>query len=256
MVVIPAGSFMMGSPDGENGHDQSEGPQHKETIPRAFAMSKTVVTFAQYKKFMNDTGRDAGASCWYYRTDKNKWLPKEGLTFTDPGYQQQPDSPAVCLNIGDATAYAAWLSKQTGKNYRLPSEAEWEAAAIGEAAGDRLSDNRRRWPWGDARPSPANANLDFAFDGPVDVACFPAGDSAFGCRQMIGNTWEWTASTFEPFPGFNAGPYKEYSAPWFGDHKVLRGGSFATRPSVIRNTWRNFYTPDRRDVYAGFRTSA
>ena len=73
---------------------------------------------------------------------------------------------------------------------------------------------------------------------------------------MIGNVWEWTASDFKPYPGFIAGPYKEYSEPWFGDHKVLRGGCWATRSRLIHNSYRNFYTPDRRDVWAGFRTCA
>ena len=74
---------------------------------------------------------------------------------------------------------------------------------------------------------------------------------------MIGNVWEWTASDFEPYPGFVADPYMEYSMPWFATpHKVLRGGCWATRSRLLRNTWRNFYLPDRRDVLAGFRTCA
>ena len=73
---------------------------------------------------------------------------------------------------------------------------------------------------------------------------------------MIGNVWEWTATDFAAFDGFEPGPYKEYSAPWFGDHKVLRGGCWATRSRLIRNGYRNFYKPDRRDVWAGFRTCA
>lgn len=92
--------------------------------------------------------------------------------------------------------------------------------------------------------------------GCVPVNTLPAGDSSFGCRQMIGNVWEWTASDFAPYPGFVAGPYKEYSQPWFGDHKVLRGGCWVTRSRLIHNSYRNFYTPDRRDVWAGFRTCA
>jgi iron(II)-dependent oxidoreductase len=75
-------------------------------------------------------------------------------------------------------------------------------------------------------------------------------------RQTIGSVWEWTASTFDPYPGFTVDPYKEYSEPWFGTHKVLRGGSFATPPRLVRDTFRNFYTPDRNDIFAGFRTCA
>ena len=80
--------------------------------------------------------------------------------------------------------------------------------------------------------------------------------NAFGLYDLAGNVWEWTASTFEPYPGFVIDPYDTYSAPSFGQQKVLRGGCWATRSRVIRNTWRNFYTPDRRDVWAGFRTCA
>jgi iron(II)-dependent oxidoreductase len=73
---------------------------------------------------------------------------------------------------------------------------------------------------------------------------------------MLGNVWEWTAGWFYPYPGFNRDPYKEYSEPWFGNHQVLRGGCYATTADLLRTTWRNFYTPDRRDVFAGFRTCA
>jgi iron(II)-dependent oxidoreductase len=73
---------------------------------------------------------------------------------------------------------------------------------------------------------------------------------------MLGNVWEWTSSTFTPYPGFVCDPYREYSEPWFGTHRVLRGGSFATPLRLISNTWRNFYTPDRGDIFAGFRTCA
>src|SRR5205814_4449663 len=111
-------------------------------------------------------------------------------------------------------------------------------------------------PWGDEPPRPWRANLDAAAGGGVDVAALPAGDSGCGCRQMLGNVWEWTSSDFGPYPGFVADAYADYSAPWFGTHRVLRGGGRMTRARLLRNTWRNFYTPDRRDVWAGFRTCA
>ena len=88
------------------------------------------------------------------------------------------------------------------------------------------------------------------------AAALADGRSASGCLQLLGNAWEWTESPFEPYPGFTVDPYKEYSQPWFGTHKVLRGGSFASSRRLLRNTWRNFYTPDRGDIFAGFRTCA
>jgi iron(II)-dependent oxidoreductase len=126
------------------------------------------------------------------------------------------------------------------------------SAAPGSGRGWR----KRRYPWGDDPPTPERANLDWQRGGCVAVAALPASDSYFGCRQMLGNVWEWTASDFGPYPGFVVDPYRDYSAPWFGDHKVLRGGAWTTRSRLIRNTWRNFYMPDRRDVWAGFRTCA
>jgi iron(II)-dependent oxidoreductase len=101
-----------------------------------------------------------------------------------------------------------------------------------------------------SRGAPAN----LGGSGRVHVGEFARGDSFAGCHQMLGNVWEWTSSTFAPYPGFVCDPYREYSEPWFGTHKVLRGGSFATPARLISNTWRNFYTPDRGDVFAGFRT--
>jgi iron(II)-dependent oxidoreductase len=155
----------------------------------------------------------------------------------------------VCWH--EAEAWSRWAKR------RLPTENEWEAAASCErSAAGELVDARRRHPWGDAPADARTANLDFRAAGCADVAAHAAGDSAFGCRQLLGNVWEWTASDFMPFPGFEPGPYRDYSQPWFGTHKVLRGGCFVTRSRIARNAYRNFYTPERRDVWAGFRTCA
>ena len=164
----------------------------------------------------------------------------------------QENLPVVHVSWFEADAYCNWAGR------RLPTEAEWEVAASGEPieTGNALSARRRHFPWGDKPSTVERANLDWRAGGLVDVGAHEAGDSAFGCRQMIGNVWEWTADDFLPYPGFTMDPYKEYSKPWFGTHKVLRGGCWATSLLLIRNTWRNFYTSDRRDVWAGFRTCA
>src|SRR5262249_46089044 len=121
----------------------------------------------------------------------------------------EPHWPMLHVNWYEADAWCRWAGR------RLPSEAEWELAAS--------SFGKRRFPWGNDPPAGEHANLDASRLECVDVAAFPPGDSPFGCRQMIGNVWEWTANDFLPYPGFVPDPYKEYSQPWFGDHKVLRG---------------------------------
>jgi iron(II)-dependent oxidoreductase len=112
------------------------------------------------------------------------------------------------------------------------------------------------YPWGDSEPDAGQAATDWRSIGPVDVAACPAGDAADGCRQMIGNVWEWTASDFVGYPNFERDAYYENSEQFFGSRKVLRGGAWATRGRYVRNTMRNYFTPERRDVLAGFRTCA
>ena len=121
------------------------------------------------------------------------------------------------------------------------------------AARAGLSSADDRLPSGGDPLGAPRANLDCGYARPVAAQALPDGDSHTGLRQMIGNVWEWTATPFAPYPGFTPGPYKEYSQPWFGDHRVLRGGSFATRSRLVHSRWRNFYTPDRNDVFAGIR---
>jgi iron(II)-dependent oxidoreductase len=147
----------------------------------------------------------------------------------------------------EANAYARWAGK------RLPTEPEWEKAA----AWDLESLVARRYPWGDAPPTQEHANLDQRTFAPAAVGAYPRGRSYFGCHQMLGCVWEWTASDFEPYPGFEAFPYPEYSAIHFGrGYKVLRGGSWATQPLVARNTFRNWDLPERRQIFAGFRCAS
>jgi iron(II)-dependent oxidoreductase len=229
-----------------------------------FALARAPVTQAEFAAFVEGGGYRR-REFW----DEEGWRWREGAAAEGPVYWQrqpsgtwlrrafdrwvplEPHRPVLHVNWYEADAYCRWAGR------RLPAEAEWEAAAAAEPGADSgLSARKRHFPWGDGPPGAGRANLDGYRLGCVDVGALPAGDSAVGCRQLIGNVWEWTASDFLPYPGFVADPYREYSQPWFGTHKVLRGGCWATRGRLLRNTWRNFYRPGRRDVWAGFRTCA
>ncbi len=258
--AVPGGSWRLGSTETDDYIFDNEKWAHPvELAP--FHIARAAVTNSEFATFVDEGGYnrrefwcDAG---WTWRQTRNAerpvyWLTKCDGIWTTRHYREarplQPDAPVVFVNWFEASAWCRWAGR------RLPNEAEWEAAAVGEAAGDRLSNTRRRWPWGDDPPSPAKASLDFAYGGPVDVAALGEGDSSFGCRQMIGNVWEWTASDFLPFDGFSADPYANCSQPWFGSRKVLRGGCWATSARIARPAYRNFFTPDRNDVLAGFRS--
>jgi gamma-glutamyl hercynylcysteine S-oxide synthase len=148
--------------------------------------------------------------------------------------------PLVHVSCHEAEAFCAWAER------RLPTEAEWEYAARNGGRDDR-------YPWGDALPG-AIDGLDYRLAAPAAGAPHPAAPT--GMKHVIGGVWEWTATSFLPYPGFRADPYKDYSEPWFGSHRALRGGSFATRSRLVHNRWRNFYLPGRNDLFAGFRTCA
>lgn len=250
-VYIPGGKFMLGAePDSGFVFDNEKWAHPVEIAP--YRIARAPVTNGEYANFVAECGyqrrelwSDAG---WAWRVGAQAnapayWIKDEGNWYQrayDEIVKLPPHAPVMHVNWFEAEAYCNWAGQ------RLPSEAEWEMAAAENSVG------KRRYPWGD-QPVARRANFDAA-SGCVDVAGFAEGDSAHGCRQMLGNVWEWTADTFAPYPGFVADPYQEYSQPWFGTHKVLRGGCFATRARLLRNTWRNFYTPERRDVFAGFRT--
>jgi len=255
---IPGGKFTLGSV-AERGFvfDNEQLAHEVEIAP--FSISKTAVTNGEFKSFVEDGGyrrselwTDEGSQ-WrtamrakhpvhWQREGNGRWLQRN----FDQWIALDERLPVVHVNWHEANAFCRWA------NRRLPTETEWERAASAEPTENL----KRRYPWGDNSPTAEHANLDSRALGCIPVDALPAGDSLFGCRQMIGNVWEWTASDFKPYPGFIAGPYKEYSEPWFGNHKVLRGGCWATRSGLIHNSYRNFYTPDRRDLWAGFRTCA
>jgi len=254
---ISGGTFLLGN-SAEDGFVFDNEKQPVQVNVQPFAISRTATTNDEFLAFVKDRGYER-RELWsndgwrwrqsvdarhpvYWNFDGGEWWRRD----FDQLVKLESNHPVLHVNWYEADAFCRWARR------RLPTEAEWEMAASIEPGSNR----KRRFPWGDQPPTPRHANLDSRALGCVAVDAFAAGDSAYGCRQMIGNTWEWTATDFLPYPGFVAGPYKEYSEPWFGNHKVLRGGCWATRSRLINNTYRNFYTPDRRDVWAGFRTCA
>lgn len=263
-VQIPGGTFLLGAtPDLPFVFDNEKWAYPVEIQP--FHIAHAPVTNDDFVSFVEDKGylrREFWrAEGWRWREKVRAkhpvyWHRDPGGSWLRRSYDElvplEPHQPVIHVNWYEAEAYCAWAGR------RLPTEAEWEVAASGEPAadGEGLAVRKRQFPWGDDPIFTGRANLDGYAGGCIDVAGLPDGDSAFGCRQMLGNVWEWTSTEFGPYPGFVADPYKEYSEPWFGDHKVLRGGCWVTRSRMIRNTWRNFYKPDRRDVLAGFRTCA
>jgi iron(II)-dependent oxidoreductase len=253
MVPVPGGPFVMGT--GARALD-NERDAHEVRVA-GFLMDKTPVTNAAYREFVESGGYGrrelwdpAGWECikqerisapkhWYQPEPHSWWTAHFG--FDEP---LDPARPVVHVSWYEADAYARWAGK------RLPTEAEWEKAA----SWDPTSGKGRLFPWGDEPPSPENANLDQLAFRPAEVGAYPAGASAYGVLGMIGDVWEWTASDLAPYPGFEPFPYKEYSEVFFGpDYKVLRGGSWATRPAAIRNTFRNWDFPIRRQLFVGFR---
>ncbi len=251
MVRIDAGPFPLGEPNAEFAYD-NERPQHTVYVP-AFDIDRTPVTNGAFLEFVEDGGyrrRELWSpEGWAWRETERVERP---LYWTAAGLvrsferldPRDPHLPVMHVSWYEADAYACW------RGARLPTEEEWEkAASWDDAAGEK-----RRLPWGSGPPDESLANLDQLGFGPAPAGAYPDGESPYGVVGMVGDCWEWTSSDFRGYPGFRAWPYREYSEVFFGgDFKVLRGGSWASRPSVARTTFRNWDHPQRRQLFSGFR---
>jgi iron(II)-dependent oxidoreductase len=235
-VAVPGGEYWLGALPGTRDLVLDDEKWAHPVRMRPYLIARAPVTNDEYARYVEATGVQPpphwtrGRDGWRSR----RWDKEEPLA---------PYQPVVHVSWHDADAYCHWVGR------RLPTEAEWELAAS--------SYDKRRMPWGDSLATRAHANLDGRAGRLVDVALCPDGDSPFGCRQMIGNVWEWTASRFARYPGWIDAPAasadrtaRAVASP----HMVLRGGSWLTRDRSLRTTGREPQPPHRRDLFAGFRT--
>lgn len=247
---IAAGRFVMGAESAGFAYD-NERPRHDVQLD-AYEIDHTPVTNGAYAEFLADGGYDREAlwsrDGWEWRSAEEIKRPLYwGSDGTERRFERieeiDSDRPVMHVSWYEADAFARWSGS------RLPTEAEWERAAAWDASrGEPM-----RYPWGDAQPDPALTNLDQTAFGPAPVGSLD-GVSPEGVTGLIGDCWEWTASALEGYPGFTAFPYPQYSEVFFnGPYRVLRGGSWATRPRVGRTTFRNWDLPQRRQIFTGFR---
>ncbi len=251
-VEVQAGPCSIGAPQGFS-YD-NERPRHRVELD-TFEIGRVPVTNGAFLEFVTAGGYE-----------RREWWSDEGWAWRlrdrvdRPGgwsrdlrsewrlsaeEELDPERPVTHVSWFEADAFAR------ARGARLPSEFEWEKAA----SWDRLAARPRVYPWGDEPPVPGrHANVDQRQHGPTPADQHHRGVSPYGCEDMLGQVWEWTASTFSGYPGFEAHPYKEYSEVFFGDsYRVLRGGSWATRARVASAAFRNWDFPQRRQIFSGFR---
>jgi ergothioneine biosynthesis protein EgtB len=253
MVQIPGGIYELGF-NGDHFCYDNETPEHKVYL-NPYKLDVALVSNGQFMQFIEDNGYGSSrywlADGWdhvreenwaaplYWEYDSGTWMKKDlrGLRKIDP------DEPVTNISYYEADAYAKWSGK------RLPTEAEWEKAA----SWNEDLQKKSMYPWGDDNPTPILANLlESSLWGPSKIGSYPDGKSYYGCHQMIGDVWEWTGSEYTLYPGFKS-RFSEYTDKWAINQKVLRGGSFATPTNQIRNTYRNYFKPHERLLFAGFR---
>jgi gamma-glutamyl hercynylcysteine S-oxide synthase len=252
-VLVPGGEFVLGADAVSEPYSlDNERPAHTIDVP-SFRIGRVPVTNGEWQQFMADGGyeqprwwSDRG---WPHRQEADLRAPQfwnpDGTRIRFGHVEDVPaDEPVQHVTFFEAEAYAAWAGA------RLPTEMEWEKAC----AWDPAARARRRFPWGASEPTSHLANLGGDALRPAPVGAYPAGASAYGAEQMLGDVWEWTTSSLRPWPGFKPMIYEQYSQPFFdGDYKVLRGGSWAVAHGIVRPSFRNWDHPIRRQIFSGVR---
>lgn len=240
MVLVPRGEFVMGNDDVDA--LDNEQPTHSVTLAD-YWIDQTPVTVADYGAFIAAGGYHN--SQWWH---PKGWVWRQKHNITQPLYWQTgtpwQNTPVCGVSWYEADAYACFVGK------RLPTEPEWERVARWQTHTDPL----HRYPWGQAPLTAQQGNFGGAMGQVTPVGSYPAGRSHIGCDDLLGNVWEWTDTWFDGYVDFVAYPYVGYSQAYFDQaHRVLRGGSWATRPWVLRSTFRNWYHPWMRQMFSGFR---
>ena len=271
-ISIPAGTATLGArrPSTSSGQGPSTGSghaggvvfgwdnefdEHRADVP-AFEIDAHNVTNQDFLAFVEAGGYDRRdvwddrAWAWLQQDGVRHpafWVRRDDAWFWRGMFAEYPLPPSwpVYVSHAEATAYARW------KGRRLMTEPEFHRAAYGTPSGEE-----REQPWGDAPADATRANIDFHSWEPMPVGSFPAGASAWGVHDLVGNGWEWTSTVFAPFPGFRPmRSYPEYSAEFFdGEHYVMKGASPATARELVRRSFRNWFRPNYPYVYATFRT--
>ena len=262
MVVVPAGEFLMGSDRRDDESYDFERPRHRVTLD-GFALGVHEVTRDEYEAFVAATGRGSGDGCRAFDADEVGWEWRSEASWRSPGYPQAGDHPVVCVNWEDAQAYARWLSAETGEEYRLPSESEWEYAA-------RAGTTTRRH-WGDdpddgcAYANGADRTAKRRFDDWTVADCTdgvvwtsPVGayePNAFGLHDALGNVWEWVEDCWHD--DYDGAPRDGSAWTRGGDcgRRVLRGGSWVSLPWNLRSALRYGDVAEYRVTDFGFRVA-
>lgn len=262
VIRIPGGRFLMGSdPKFDKEAYAGELPQHPLHLSD-FYIAKTAVSNEQYLAFIRATGYQTLAEKrgWSWAWHSNGWEKVSGANWQHPQGPDsdivgKPDHPAVQIGYEDATAFCCWLSDETGRPFRLPSEAEWEKAARG--------DDGRLYPWGNHWAAERCNTLAAGVGDTTPVTAYPAGASPYGVLDMVGNVWEWTASLWggqmiRPTFGYPylAGDGREDLTAGAEVHRILRGGSWPYLPDLARCAARYWFKHNRRLALCGFRVAA
>ena len=237
MVVVREGRFRMGSTAGID----DERPVHEVTIARPFAVGVHEVTRGEFARFVSATGRSMGNRCRTYEDEDWEW--RDGRHWKSPGFRQTDSHPVVCVYWDDAQAYVRWLSRKTGKAYRLPSESEWEYVARAGTTGP--------YHFGSSLSS-SQANYGNNRGGTAPVGSYPA--NAFGLHDVHGNVWEWVEDCWND--SYNGAPSN--GSAWESGRcevRVLRGGSWDLEPGYLRSANRGWFTAGDRVINNGFRVA-